>query len=123
MILARHLASYLAMPIFIVDPKGTLVYYNEPAEKILGRRFEETGEMEATAWATIFTPTDDNGGALEPSALPLVIAVNTRRPAHRSFWIRGLDQVPRHIDVTAFPLIGQEDRYLGAIAVFWEMAE
>ena len=27
-ILARQLASYLAMPIFIVDPQGTLLYYN-----------------------------------------------------------------------------------------------
>ena len=32
MILVRQLASYLAMPIFIVDPQGTLVFYNEPAE-------------------------------------------------------------------------------------------
>lgn len=46
-ILARHLASYLAMPIFLVDPEGTLVYYNDPAEKILGLRFAETGEVSA----------------------------------------------------------------------------
>jgi PAS domain-containing protein len=39
MILMRQLASYLAMPIFIVDPVGNLVFYNEPAESILGRRF------------------------------------------------------------------------------------
>jgi PAS domain-containing protein len=45
MILVRQLASYLAMPIFVVDPQGTLVFYNEPAELLLGRRFEETGEM------------------------------------------------------------------------------
>ncbi len=45
MILARQLASYLVMPIFVVDPAGTLVFYNEPAEPILGRRFDETGAM------------------------------------------------------------------------------
>ena len=35
-------------------------------------------------------------------------------------WIRGLDSVLRHIEVSAFPLIGQSDRYLGAVALFWE---
>ena len=58
-ILTRQLASYLTMPIFIVDPDGTLVFYNEPAEAILGHRFEETGEMPADEWATVYTATDD----------------------------------------------------------------
>jgi hypothetical protein len=26
----------------------------------------------------------------------------------------------REIEVTAFPLVGQADRFLGAIAIFWE---
>ena len=37
-------------------------------------------------------------------------------------WIRGLDQVPRHIEVTALPLIGQSQRLLGAAAIFWMSA-
>lgn len=120
-ILARQLASYLAMSIFIVDPQGTLLYYNEPAERILGRRFEETGEMPVGEWSTIFEPTDEAGRPLKPEALPLVIALNERRPAHGSFWINGLDGVQRHIEVTAFPLIGQAERYVGALAIFWEV--
>ena len=40
MILARQLASSLAMPILLVDTDGTLIYYNEPAEAILDQRFE-----------------------------------------------------------------------------------
>ena len=31
-ILMRQFASYLALPIFVVDPKGDLIYFNEPAE-------------------------------------------------------------------------------------------
>jgi hypothetical protein len=38
-ILMRQLASYLAMPILLVDPAGTLLFYNEPAERLLGRRY------------------------------------------------------------------------------------
>jgi PAS domain-containing protein len=119
-ILARHLASCLAMPIFIVDPDGNLLFYNEPAEAILGRRFEETGEMTAEEWSTAYTPTDNAGQLLPADALPLVIATRERRPAFRSFWICSLDQVPRYISVTAFPLIGQGNRFLGAMSIFWE---
>lgn len=121
-ILARQLADYLATPIFLVDPEGTLIFYNEPAEKILGRRFGETGEMRAGVWSTLFEPVDEDGKALAPGDLPLVVALTKRQPAHRVFWIRGLDRVLRHIEVTAFPLVGQADRHLGAIAIFWEIS-
>jgi PAS domain-containing protein len=120
-ILARQLSDYLAMPVFIVDPQGTLIFYNEPAERILGLRFEETGEMPAGEWATVFEPTDEAGQPLNPGRLPLIIALTERRPAHRDMWIRGLDSVLRHIEVTAFPLIGQAERFLGGIALFWEV--
>ena len=110
------------MPIFIVDPEGNLVYYNEPAEGILGLRFEETGELPVSEWSTIFQPTDEEGTALGADVLPLMVALVERQPAHRTFWIRGLDQVPRHIEVTAIPVIGQGKRFLGAIALFWEVS-
>lgn len=122
-ILARHLASYLAMPIFIVDPLGTLVYYNEPAEAILGRRFDETGEMPLSEWSTSYTPTDQDGAPLESDSLPLVVALRECCPAQARFWIRDKDSVRRHIEVTAFPLVGQMNRFLGAIALFWELPE
>jgi PAS domain-containing protein len=122
MILARQLASYLIMPIFVVDPAGTLVFYNEPAELILGRRFEETGAMPMREWSTIFEPTDEAGAPIAPAELALAIALAEQRPAHRAFWIRGLDNVHRHIEATCLPLIGQAQRFLGALAIFWEVA-
>lgn len=120
-ILARQLADYLALPIFLVDPEGNLLFYNEPAEVILGHRYAETGPMPAEEWATIFRPTDETGRPLPPDELPLIIALRDLRPAHSEFWIQGLDdRVARRIEVTAFPLIGQAQRYLGALAIFWE---
>ncbi len=44
-ILHRQLAECQAIPVFIVDPAGNLLFYNEAAEELLGRRFEDTGEM------------------------------------------------------------------------------
>ena len=122
-ILIRQLASYLATPTFIVDPVGTLVFYNEPAEGILGRRFDETGEIAADEWTTAWTPTDEAGAALAPEDLPLWIALKKQRPAQRRFWIVGSDKVRRDIEVLAFPLIGQAGRHLGAVAVCWEPDE
>jgi PAS domain-containing protein len=120
MILARQLASYLAMPIFIVDPQGTLVYYNEPAERVLGNLFESAGEMPLPLWASAFDPVDENGQHIPAESLPLAIALSQGRPAHSHFWIHGHDGVRRHIEVTAFPLTGQAERGLGAVAIFWE---
>jgi PAS domain-containing protein len=122
-ILSRHLAEYLAMPIFIVNPEGDLIYYNEPAEAILGKRFNETGPMPASEWSTVFHPMDAEGNPLPPQELPLMIAITKRRPAHKMFWIRGMDGDLREIEVTALPLSGQAGRFLGGIAIFWESAE
>lgn len=120
-ILARHLASYLATPIFIVDPEGNLLFYNEHAEAILGYRFNETGEMPVSEWGTIFQPMDEIGAPLPPGDLPLVKALAERHPVNGGLWIRGLDGVLRRIEIFAFPLIGQANRYLGALAIFWEV--
>ena len=120
-ILARHLAEQLVMPIFIVDPIGDLVYYNEPAESILGCRYNETGPMPAQEWSTIFQPFDEDGKPIPADDLPLIIATSKQSPAHKNFWIRSLDGNHRRIEITAFPLVAQANRFLGALAIFWEV--
>src|SRR3990172_2164980 len=120
-ILARQLADYLALPVFIVDLAGNLLFYNESAEAILGRRYQETGAMPAAEWATIFKPTAEDGQSLPPDELPLIVALRESRPAHTVYWIKGLDEVPRRIGDNAFPLIGQAQRRLGGVANCWEM--
>jgi PAS domain-containing protein len=122
-ILARQLAEYLTLAIFIVDPSGDLLYYNEPAEAILGSRFVETGPMAASDLATIFKTVDQNGRPMKSKELPLEIALTEHHPVHSSLWIQGLDGALRQIEVTAFPLIAQANRFLGAIAIFWEVPE
>jgi PAS domain-containing protein len=119
-ILMRQLAGYLATPLLVVNPAGTLLFFNEPAELLLGRRFDEVGELPASAWTTVFAPTDSDGTPLPPGEFPLMVALATCAPAHRAFWIRGMDGQRRHIEVSAFPLIGLENRQLGAVATLWE---
>ena len=40
-ILMRELAGHLATPIFVVDTAGDLLFYNDPAERLLGSRLTE----------------------------------------------------------------------------------
>ena len=119
-ILARQLASYLHMPIFIVDPDGNLLFYNEPAEQILGQRFAETGMMTADEWSRGFVPTSPEGEPIPPDDLPLMVALTQQKPSHSSMWIQPFDNSPRLIDIWAFPLKGVSGAFLGAMALFWQ---
>ena len=120
LILMRQLASSLAMPIFLVDPSGNLLFYNEPAEQLLGSRYDETGEMSMREWFSLFAPIAEDGSPVPVEALPLSIALHKHRAAHQAFWIEGLDGISKKIGATAFPLEGQGARLLGAVGIFWE---
>lgn len=123
-ILARGLASSIATPMFLVDPDGNLLYFNEPAEDILGTTYAEEGEMASQEWATAFKPHDlQTGEVLPPEVLPLSIALSERKPAHRTMQITGRDGVRRLIAVTAFPLFARADEFVGAVSIFWEEKE
>jgi PAS domain-containing protein len=119
----RQLAGYLSVPLFLVDPKGNLLFYNEPAEAVLGRRFEETGAMPAEEWSSVFTPLDEDGQPISPEQVPLRITLTERRPAYRRLFIRGLDGVSRHIEVASIPIVGLQGEFLGGAALFWELPE
>src|SRR6478735_9469618 len=99
-ILNRQLADCLSMPAFITDTNGNLIFYNEPAEKLLGTRFEETGEMKVEAWGTIFKPKDDEGNSLPLESLPLSRTLKDRYPYHKTFWIESLQGRSERISVT-----------------------
>ncbi|MEL6965366.1 MAG: hypothetical protein AAFO01_21635 [Pseudomonadota bacterium] len=68
-ILTWQLATQLSVPAFLVDPMGSLLFCNEPAETILGRRFDDTGEMPAKEWSSAVSPMDDHGKPVAPDDL------------------------------------------------------
>lgn len=122
-ILSRQVADSLSIPSFIIDPDGNLIFFNEPAEAILGKRFEETGEMPVAVWSTLFKQMDENGDLIPPEKLPLVKTLKHHEPHHGSFWIQSLKGEKNKISVTAYPIIGRPDRFLGAVAIFWKTKE
>lgn len=119
-ILNRQLADCLSIPVFITDTNGTLIYYNEPAELLLGTRYEETGEMPVEMWSTIFKPMDESGNVLPPDELPLVKTLKNCRPYHKTFHIESLKGQKEKISVTSYPILGRASKFLGAVAIFWD---
>jgi PAS domain-containing protein len=120
-VLARQWASCLSTPILIVDPHGDLLYFNEAAEPIVGRRFDETGVIRRGEWSALFRPRDVDGKQVPRERQPLLIATEERRIAWRHVWIRGLDGVDRQIVGVAVPLLARDNRLLGVIGLFSEM--
>jgi PAS domain-containing protein len=120
LILAREFASKLATATFVANADGELVFYNEPAEEILGRTFSQAGEMAADEWTALFRPETLAGEPMTLGQLPSGIALLEREPAHDVFRITGLDGRKRIVSVTAFPLFAHADQFVGMFSVFWE---
>lgn len=122
-ILSRQLAECLSLPVFITDPIGNLIFYNGPAEEVLGKSFEETGEMPVDEWSVIFKPVDEFQKEILPQDLPLVKTLNDFSPYHKSFWIKSLNGSLEKIALTSYPILTSEKVFLGAVALFWKVKE
>ena len=120
-ILLRQLASYLGMPVWLMDDEGNLLFYNAAAEPMIGRPFADTGPIRADDLADLFVTTRENGEPLPNEELPVVIALGQRKPAHGRLRFQSFDGASHLIDLTALPITGQGDRHLGVVVVFWEV--
>jgi PAS domain-containing protein len=120
LILAREFAANMAMPVYIADASGHLVYFNEAAEEIAGGSFAETGEIPIDEWAYRLQPESLEGKALAREEMPGGIAFSERRSAHGTMRITGLDGRRRIIEATVFPLFGVSEDFCGIMGIFWE---
>jgi len=122
LILLRQLASCLSVPIVLFGPKGDVLFYNEPAEAMLGLRFQETGPLTPDETERRVHLTDEGGREIPRADRPSVIALGQQRPVHAQMWFTTADGVRRQMEVTAFPLLAQTGGLLGAAVMFWERA-
>lgn len=121
LILAREFAANLATPALIADAGGRLVYYNEAAEGVIGRRFAEIGEVPIDDWIEGFGPRTAEGEPLPPESRPARIAFDQRRAAHAGYRVTSADGVERDVEVTAFPLFAHRDEFVGIVVLFWRV--
>lgn len=123
LLLARDLASNAASAFLIVDAEGDLFFYNEHAERLIGRTFAEAGPMGPEQWGLGGEPEDPSGRKIELREHPLMVALEDRRPAHAELRATTFDGTRRDFAVTAIPLIAQGDELVGGAAIFWEREE
>ena len=122
LILARELASNLATPMFLLDPGGMLVYYNDAAATLLGRSFSELGEIPSGEFGEALQLATPEGEPIRRRDSPAGIAFFERRPAHETLVATAYNGVRRQYEATAYPLFGAEGEMHGVVAVFWEGA-
>ena len=87
LILARNLLSSISTPAFLVGGEGTLLFYNEAAGVLVGRRFEESGTMSAQEWTTAFGPFGADDQPMPYDEIPMTQALRSGRPSHGKFRI------------------------------------
>jgi len=122
LILARNLLSSLTTPAFLVDDRGALVFFNDAAGALVGRRFEETGQMEAAQWAQEFGPVDDSDEPIPWDRLPLTGTLMGGRATHTQMRLRAFDGSVHDIEVSALPIVATGGAR-GAMAIFWPVEE
>jgi PAS domain-containing protein len=122
LILARNLLSSISTPAFLVGEAGMLLFYNDAAAAMLGRRFEETGTMSAIEWTSEFGPFDGDGKPMPYDQIPATQALRENRPYHGAFRIGRPDGHKHDIAASAIPIVGANGAS-GAIVIFWPVTE
>ena len=121
LILARNLMTSLSTPAFLTDERGALIFYNEAAGHLLGKRFEELGGIGEGVWETL-GPFDRSGRRLPIDDLPLTLALRDGSPAHASMHIHTFSGREYEVEVSALPIVTGEGAR-GAMAFFWRDRE
>jgi len=123
LILARNLLTSVTTPAFLVAKDGTLLFYNEGAGALIGRPFEDTGQLVLEEWTRRFGPFDEHGEPLSLDELPLTRALREGRPAHDEFSVRSADGVNHRIAASAMPIVGAATGASGVMVIFWPVDE
>ena len=122
MILARELAANLATPMFLMDPGGMLVFYNDAAALLLGKSFAELGEIPSGEFGAALQVTTLDGEKIRRRDTPSGIAFFEQRPSHQTVMATTYDGVRSVYEATAYPLFGTTGEMHGVVSVFWEHA-
>jgi PAS domain-containing protein len=122
LIQARNLITNLALPGFLTDEEGGLLYFNDAAAEVIGRRFEEVGPLPRDGWAKEFGPFDHEGHPLAVDHQPFAQVLRKGRPAQGRFFFRFGEGNLREVEVSAIPML-EPDNFEGALIVFWPVED
>ena len=119
MILARELAANLATPMFLLDAEGMLVFYNDAAALLLGKPFNELGEISGVEFRAALELATPDEVPISGNDSPSGVALYEQRPVHQTVVATAYDGVRRTYEATAYPLFGTTGEMHGVVTVFW----
>src|SRR5436305_7915953 len=122
LIQARNLITNLALPAFLTDTDGALLFFNDAAGEVLGRTFEEVGPLSRDEWGREFGPFDAEGNPLAVNHQPLANALRSGHAAQGRFWLSTGAENLRQVEVSALPLL-EPGNFEGALVVFWTVED
>jgi PAS domain-containing protein len=123
LILARAFAAQLATAVFLLDPEGTIIYYNEAGERLTGRPFIEGGGQTIDEWMKRRRPRDEEGVEVSIQDLPLGTTMLKHDPAHGIITFRTEDGVDRRVETASFPLFAHTEDFVGTFSIVWPIEE
>ena len=120
LILARNLLSSISTPAFLVSEQGDLLYFNDAAAAMLGRRFEEKGVMAPEEWITEFGPFGSDEEPIPYDVNPATVALRNNQPFHGNFRICAAGGIRQDIAASAIPIVGAGGSS-GGMVIFWPL--
>jgi hypothetical protein len=121
LILARELAANLATPMFLLDEVGTLVFFNDAAELMIGKPYGDVGAITGADFGDLLRIEYEDGTPMRKRDSPVGIAFTQREPAHHRLVASPLGGGNKATwEVTAYPLFGRTGDMHGVLTVFWE---
>ncbi len=82
-----------------------IVFYNEAAGKLLGRRFEESGPMTAEEWGRPTARSTTTASRSRTSDLELPKRMTQGTAGHARFHIRSVRRQDHLIEASAMPIV------------------
>ena len=120
LILARELAANLATPMFLIDREGSLVFFNEAAEILIGKTYAEVGAITANEFGAMLDLGHPDGTPMRRRDSPAGVAFFQHEPAHRTLLATTLGGTRELFECTAYPLFGRVGEMHGVLTVFWQ---
>ena len=117
---ARNLLASISTPAYLFDARNALVYYNDAAANVMGRRFEETGPLKPEEWTKEFGPFTGEGEPMDIRELDTTNNLRSGRAAHAQFCIKSISGETIEIEFSALPIIGMNG-FNGAMGFFWPL--
>lgn len=120
LIRAKHLAESVTTPMFLADREGDLVFFNEAAEVMLGKSFNDIGRMTAAEWGKTLNVRSRDGQPFPLEAMPGWLEVQAHRPALGHVLLTTFNGGDIVIALCAVPLFTSQSQFEGAMVMFWE---